>query len=88
MTIQRLQIRCKARLLLADYNRRQMQTICVNDPRVLTKTDIQRADLVFLDIDMGDINGRKLARQMRAIHKDFVLILLRITVNMPLKGMR
>ena len=30
--------------------------------------------LVFLDIDMGDINGMKLARQMRAIHKDFVLI--------------
>lgn len=59
---------------LPDYNRRQMQTICVNDPRVLTKTDIQRADLVFLDIDMGDINGMKLARQMRAIHKDFVLI--------------
>lgn len=46
----------------------------MNDPRVLTKTDIQRADLVFLDIDMGDINGMKLARQMRAIHKDFVLI--------------
>ena len=59
---------------LPDYNRRQMQTICVNDPRVLTKTDIQRADLVFLDIDMGDINGMKLARQMRAIRKDFVLI--------------
>ena len=59
---------------LPDYHRRQMQTICVNDPRVLTKTDIQRADLVFLDIDMGDINGMKLARQMRAIRKDFVLI--------------
>lgn len=59
---------------LPDYNRRQMQTICVNDPRVLTRTDIQRADLVFLDIDMGDINGMKLARQMRAIRKDFVLI--------------
>ena len=30
--------------------------------------------MIFLDIDMGDVNGIALARQIRTIRKDAVLI--------------
>lgn len=52
-----------------EFNRRYMQIECVHDPNALKK-----ADMIFLDIDMGDVNGIALARQIRTICKDAVLI--------------
>lgn len=40
----------------------------------LKKAAVQKADMIFLDIDMGDVNGIALARQIRTIRKDAVLI--------------
>ena len=51
-----------------------MQIECVHDPNALKKAAVQKADMIFLDIDMGDVNGIALARQMRTIRKDAVLI--------------
>lgn len=45
-----------------------------HDPNALKKAAVQKADMIFLDIDMGDVNGIALARQMRTIRKDAVLI--------------
>ena len=57
-----------------EFNRRYMQIECVHDPHALKKAAVQKADMIFLDIDMGDVNGIALARQMRTIRKDAVLI--------------
>lgn len=57
-----------------EFNRRYMQIECVHDPNALKKAAVQKADMIFLDIDMGDVNGIALARQMRTIRKDAVLI--------------
>ena len=51
-----------------------MQIECVHDPNALKKAAVQKTDMIFLDIDMGDVNGIALARQMRTIRKDAVLI--------------
>ena len=51
-----------------------MQIECVHDPNALKKAAVQKADMIFLDIDMGDVNGIALARQIRTIRKDAVLI--------------
>ena len=57
-----------------EFNRRYMQIECVHDPHALKKAAVQKADMIFLDIDMGDVNGIALARQIRTIRKDAVLI--------------
>lgn len=57
-----------------EFNRRYMQIECVHDPNALKKAAVQKADMIFLDIDMGDVNGIALARQIRTIRKDAVLI--------------
>lgn len=57
-----------------EFNRRYMQIECVHDPNALKKAAVQKADMIFLDIDMGDVNGIALARQIRTICKDAVLI--------------
>lgn len=40
-----------------EFNRRYMQIECVHDPNALKKAAVQKADMIFLDIDMGDVNG-------------------------------
>ena len=59
---------------LPTYSRRRMSIECVTDPKSITVQMIRRMDLIFLDIDMGDVNGLGLARKLREIRKSSVLI--------------
>lgn len=59
---------------LPAYSRRRMTIECITDPRSITVQMIRKMDLVFLDIDMGNVNGLQLARKIREIRKDSVLI--------------
>lgn len=43
--------------LLPTYNKRAMKITCANDPHKLKQSVIRESDIVFLDIDMGDVNG-------------------------------
>lgn len=56
------------------YSRRRMTIDCINDPSSLTEQIIRKSDLIFLDIDMGDVNGLQLAQKLRTIRNDNVLI--------------
>lgn len=47
---------------------------CVTDPTTLTNDDLEKYDLAFLDIDMGDVSGLALARRMREKRSDAILI--------------
>ena len=60
--------------LLPEFDRRCMKITTLDDPRTIDKSVIETSDLIFLDIDMGDINGLSLARKMRSISKSFILI--------------
>lgn len=44
------------------------------DPSKITKQDAQKADILFLDVDMGKISGIDLAREIRKTRKNAVLI--------------
>lgn len=59
---------------LPAYSRRRMTIECVTDPRIITAQMVRKMDLVFLDIDMGCVNGLQLARKFREIRKDSILI--------------
>lgn len=59
---------------LPSYSRRRMTIECINDPSSLTEQIVQKSDLIFLDIDMGDVNGLHLARKLRNIRNDNILI--------------
>lgn len=60
--------------LLPEFDRRCMKITTLDDPRAIDKSVVETSDLIFLDIDMGDINGLSLARKMRSISKSFILI--------------
>lgn len=53
--------------LLPEFDRRCMKITTLDDPRAIDKSVVETSDLIFLDIDMGDINGLSLARKMRSI---------------------
>lgn len=59
---------------LPAYSRRRMNIECVTDPRSITVQMIRNTDLIFLDIDMGNVNGLQLAHRLRETRKDSVLI--------------
>lgn len=59
---------------LPTYNKRVMKIACVNDPHKLTQSMIRAADIIFLDIDMGDVNGMSFAKTIRSIRQNSVLI--------------
>lgn len=59
---------------LPAYSRRRMTIECVTDPRIITAQMVRKMDLIFLDIDMGCVNGIQLARKFREIRKDSILI--------------
>lgn len=59
---------------LPSYSRRRMSIVCITDPRDITVQLIRNMDLIFLDIDMGGVNGLQLARQLREVRKDSILI--------------
>lgn len=59
---------------LPDYNRRSMLISCVTDPNSISHATLRESDIVFLDIDMGEINGLDFAKKLRAVRRDSVLI--------------
>lgn len=59
---------------LPAYSRRRMTIECITDPKTITEQMARRMDLVFLDIDMGRVNGLQLARKLREVRKDSILI--------------
>lgn len=46
----------------------------ITKPEAITADDYRKYDIAFLDIDMGEVNGLQLARQLRKTRKDIVLI--------------
>lgn len=60
--------------VLPDYEKRSMVIHCVNEPQSISKPVIETADIIFLDIDMNGVNGIQFAKQLRAIHRNFILI--------------
>lgn len=64
----------------------EITDIC--DPAKITRQDAQKADIIFLDVDMGKISGIDLARKIRMVRKDAVLIYVSNYLQMPLPDMR
>lgn len=56
---------------LPAFSPRNMRVCCLTDPEALSA---QPCDLLFLDIDLGAINGIDVARAPRPTHPDTVLI--------------
>lgn len=59
---------------LPDFAPKAMHIKAFSDPDSLRQEDFSACDLLFLDIDMGAINGIDLARQMRKTNSETVLI--------------
>lgn len=59
---------------LPDFAPKAMHIKAFSDPKSLQQEDFSACDLLFLDIDMGAINGIDLARQMRKNNPETVLI--------------
>lgn len=59
---------------LPDYEKRSMVIHCVNEPQAVSKSMIETADIVFLDVDMDSVNGIEFAKQLRAVRRNFILI--------------
>ena len=59
---------------LPTYSRRRMSIECVTDLRSITVQMARDMDLIFLDIDMGSVNGIQLAAKFREVRKDSILI--------------
>lgn len=59
---------------------------CVSDPALLTDEQLGCYDIAFLDIDMGEMSGLALARRIRALHRDTVLIFVTNYVEYSLEG--
>lgn len=59
---------------LPDFAPKAMCIKAFSDPNNIQQKDFSACDLLFLDIDMGAINGMDLARQMRKAHPETVLI--------------
>lgn len=56
---------------LPAFSPRSMRVCCLTDPEALPA---QPCDLLFLDIDLGAVNGIDVARALRPTHPDTVLI--------------
>lgn len=59
---------------LPDFCEQAMQLCCLTQPQEMLAADLAAYDLLFLDIDMGDVNGIDLARKLRRTRPDSVLI--------------
>lgn len=59
---------------------------CVTQANEISAIDIRKYDVVFLDIDMGKINGIKLAKQFRTTYPDIILIFVTNYVQYSLEG--
>lgn len=65
---------------------RQVKIDCVTTPAVLSNKALSAYDLAFLDIDMGSVNGIDLARKLRTVRQDTVLIFVTNFVEYSLEG--
>lgn len=59
---------------LPDYSDHAMRLRCITQPGEMLAEDLSPYDLLFLDIDMGAVNGIDLARRLRQTRPDAVLI--------------
>lgn len=59
---------------LSDFSPRTMRITCITQSEEMLKDDFTSYDLLFLDIDMGVVNGLDLARKLRQNRPDAVLI--------------
>ena len=59
---------------LPTFNSKGMDVRCVTATGDVMQEDFLGIDILFLDIDMGAINGIDVARHMRQTHKDIILI--------------
>jgi len=59
---------------LPDFSAHTMQLHCITKPDEILAEVLASYDLLFLDIDMGEINGLDLARRLRKSRPDAVLI--------------
>lgn len=59
---------------LPDYDAGEMRVCCVTDPAAMPDIDFAPYDLVFMDIDMEPLDGIELARRMRKVRTDSILI--------------
>lgn len=57
-----------------NFSERTMQVCCLTQPDEMLAADLAAYDLLFLDIDMGKVNGMDLARRLRRAGQDSVLI--------------
>jgi len=64
----------------------RVQIDCFSDPQTLTDSDLARYDIAFLDIDMGEMSGLALARRLRGVRQDTVLIFVTNYVEYSLEG--
>lgn len=61
-----------------------IKTCC--DPAALTDKDLGKFDIAFLDIDMGAYSGLELARHIRSLNLDTILIFVTNYVQYSLEG--
>lgn len=61
---------------IKDYNMDyKYKLITTHEPAVLlSKLDNEKIDIAFLDIDMGDINGIDLGKEIKARYKDCIIV--------------
>lgn len=59
---------------LPEYEKRSMVIECVNEPQSISKPMVEKADIIFLDVDIGGVNGMEFAKRLRAIRRNFILI--------------
>jgi len=59
---------------LPTFSARIMRINCITQPNEMLEENLAFYDLLFLDIDMGEINGIDLARKLRQRRPDAVLI--------------
>lgn len=71
---------------LLDGVQRNVLIDCVTSWEEMAKIEAQKYDIAFLDIDMGQINGMDLARQLRAGYPDIILIFVTNYVQYSLEG--
>lgn len=73
-------------LSLPAYSSKSMKLSCLTDIAEMSANTIAQYDILFLDIDLGKESGIDLARKMRKMNPEAVLIFVTISANMPLKG--
>lgn len=71
--------------LLSSIDRRS-RVDCVTNPAELTDEQLGRYEIAFLDIDMGETNGLDLARRMRTLRPDILLLFVTDYLQYSLEG--